>query len=204
MKKEHALIDYTNFKDNDLIAEGFKVVSHSTGNPHAANAVPTVAQVNTATEEFQSANTLAAGGDHQLVILKGKKRTTLETTMGEFADCIDKVADGDIEIIEGCGLRSSKQPIQGLHEDLELKHGQNPGEIIAKCKKWELAGSYVWQYYYGLTPPTDDELWKWKKVSLQLETTMSGFNRGDILIRYCAVLREGMQPWSQHRHIFVI
>jgi len=204
MKKIHALTDYSKYKDNDLIAEGRKVVLKSTGNPHAAGVTPTVAQVKEDTDAFDIANTAAAGGDHQLVIEKGKARAKLEETLHDFAVEIDKVADGDEEIIVSCGLNASSQPTQGLHEDLELEHSEVPHQIIATCKKMEGAGAYVWQYYYGLNPPTDENLWDWKKVTLQIEATLSNFNQGDLCVRYCAVTKDGMQPWSQHRHIFVI
>jgi hypothetical protein len=204
MKKTHALIDYTHYNDNDLIAEGRKVVLMSTGNPHAAGVTPAVDKVKEDTDAFDTANTAAAGGDHVLVIEKGKARIKLEETLHDFAEEIDKVADGDEEIIVGCGLNASSQPTPSLHEDLELERSGVPKQIIAKCMKLEGAGAYVWQYFYGLNPPTDESLWDWKTVTLQIEATLSNFNQGDLCVRYCAVTKDGMQPWSQHRHIFVI
>ena len=183
MRKIHALRDYSHYNDNDLIAEGRKVVLKSTGNPDAADADPTVAEVKTATDNFENANTLAAGGDHQLVTLKGQARDKLETTLSKFAGSIDLVADGNLAVLEGCGLNSSGQPAQHEYNELELSRGEVPNSVNARCRKTDEAGSYAWQIYYGLNPPTDEELWKWKTVTLQIEATLTGINQGDVCVR---------------------
>ena len=204
MKKVHALTDYSKYRESDLIAEGLKIVDKSTGNPHAVGSEPTVLEVKDATKDFEDALIEAISGTRKARILKKKSRVKLETKLRAFAKWIDKVADGDLAIIAGCGLNATKPSKPRLREDLTLKRTDVPNEIIVKCRKWPKTGAYVWQYFYGKTLPTDESLWMLKTVTLQSKARLSEFAQGDILIRYCPVTKDGMQAWSEARHIFVV
>lgn len=204
MRKIHAKKEYEHYKDEELETEGDNVVDKSTNNPDAANAEPTVAEVKAATLAFHNAKIAALDGSHLAVLAKATARKKLEVTLGGFAESIDDVADGDRAIIEGCGLHATDEPARHEYDDLELSHGEVANEVVARCRKTDEAGAYAWQIFYGLAPPTDEELWKIKKVTLQIEAVLTGLKQGDVCVRYCAVTKDGMQPWSQHRHIFVI
>jgi hypothetical protein len=204
MKKIHALCDYSKYRENDLIAEGSKVVKKSTGNPHAAGSVPSVTEIDNATHDFENSCAAAASGSVQSTIIKNLAKETLVKKLGAFAKHIDKVADGDIEIIAGCGLNASRQWTRRKKEDLSLKRSEVPGQIIAACRRWPKAGAYVWQIYYGENQPENDEDWSIKTVTLQTKAVLSNLKQGNLLVRYCAVERDGMQTWSEHRHIFVL
>lgn len=204
MKKIHAKIDYSHYKDDELVTEGENVVAKSENNPNAANADPTVAEVKAATTGFRDANIAAINGGHMAVLAKATARKKLEVTLGGFAGSIDRTANGDRAIIEGCGLHATDEPAKHEYDELELSLGEVANEVVARCRKTDEAVSYVWQIFYGLNPPTDEELWKWKTVTAQIDATLKGITKGDVCVRYCAVTKDGMQPWSQHRHIFVI
>jgi len=105
-------------------------------------------------------------------------------------------ANGDESIILNAGFNPTRQPISPIRPIFSVYYGDNPCEVILKCKAVPGAQSYTWQFSMGGVLPEKDDDWKFAGTSTQATFMMGGLTSlTKYWFRVCAVKPNGMQPW---------
>jgi len=202
MKKP--LIDFSAYYVAALIIKARNIVTKMTGNPDFPTPDPALADITTLIDELEKLVILAADGSHSAHDSMIAKRKELELILRSLGLYVDKIAQGDILIIDRSGFEINKDTSRGNKADFWIDRGGFPGEIECGCARIKRSHSYVWQYYVSETAPTDATVWVLAGVSTQIKMTITDLDSGKkVWIRYCGVLPEGMTPWSKALDIIV-
>ncbi len=202
MKKP--LINFKIYVVEVLITKARNIIAKMTANPDFATPDPALADIKALVDELEKLVILASDGSHSAHDAMLAKRVELEKALRSLGLYVDKIAQGDLLIIENSGFEVSKNYIRGSKADFWIDRGGFPGEIECGCKRIVRVKSVVWQFFVSEIAPTDATVWVLAGVTSQTKMTISDLDAGKkVWIRYCNVLPEGMTPWSKALDIIV-
>jgi len=174
MRKQKAVIDYTQFRENDLPEIAQLIVDKLTANPHFPSPEPTLAVVQGSITDYSTALIKSKDGTKQDTADKIAKRKILEGHLSQLADYVNDTAQGDLVMLEssGCPLTKPYEPVGILPppESFEVSETGNPGEVYIKISTVKKASGYLVLYYFEEdfdTIPPDS---KWHRRNLSKAT----------------------------------
>ncbi len=195
MKKIKVLLDFIRFAIPVKIEFYRNVIVCLTSNITFENPDVELARLNEAvnklTVDYQAAQT----GLHKAVAQMHQSETAADDLFRLTARYVDRIANGDEAIILSAGFNGSKQPVSSSRPHFTAENGENPCEIVLKCKTHPNARSYTWQFSADALPAKEED-WKYAGTSTQATFAIKNLNS---LVKYwfrvAPVTSEGMQPW---------
>ena len=187
-----------------LITKTRNIIAKMTGNPDFPTPDPALADVKALVDDLEKLVILAADGSHPAHDSMIAKRKELELMLRSLGLYVDKIAQGNVLIIDRSGFEINKDTSRGNKAGFWIDRGGFAGEIECGCASIKRSRSYVWQFIVSETAPTDASIWVLAGVSTQIKMTITDLDSGKkVWIRYCGVLPEGMTPWSKALDIIV-
>ena len=179
-----------------LIAYAQQIVKAMTGNAAFPTPVPALTAVTTATDDLQSAQTVARTRVQGAVITRNEKKTALVVLLEQLKGYIQTTADANIEnaasIIASSGM-GVRKPVVRAPRVFGAQSGALSGTAKLFAAPAGHRASYEWQY------STDGgKTWVPASVTLQAKTTIVGLTPGaSVQFRYRPVTKTGEGDWSQ-------
>ena len=161
-----------------LITKTRNIIAKMTGNPDFPTPDPALADVKALVDDLEKLVILAADGSHPAHDSMIAKRKELELILRSLGLYVDKIAQGDILIIDRSGFEINKDTSRGNKAGFWIDRGGFPGEVECGCARIKRSKSYVWQYYVSETAPTDATVWVLAGVSTQIKMTISDLDSG--------------------------
>ncbi|MBI2720609.1 MAG: fibronectin type III domain-containing protein [Bacteroidetes bacterium] len=112
--------------------------------------VPSPATINKAVEELDKQNKLAAKGGKSERADRQAASNKLDILIMELAHYVEKVADGNEEIINKSTFEIKKRSVR-TQFDFEVIVPDDRGVVELKCKR-SMKSVYIWQFHDGETP----------------------------------------------------
>ena len=110
MKTPKVLVSSNPYNDPELSTHALTIVTKMTGNPNFTTPKPSLADVTTAIDDFNSSMTEAATGDHAAVELKNQKRAQLSLLLYQLGTYVQLTSNGDAAKMLDAGFKISKDP----------------------------------------------------------------------------------------------
>jgi len=181
MEPKKALIDFSHYKDDELLVTGTHIYDSLDGNlsfPLLAAKLPSLL---TALNEYSPALAASVGGSKLDTAVKNQKRDALIAILKDIGEDVNDEADGDEPKIVSSGYDMSKddEPIGTLPppEDMNLEFGADPGEIFVKLTPAPRRAKYI--VFFAKDPmPDDDKDWR-QQFSTTSKIELSGLDSGD-------------------------
>lgn len=168
MRKQKAIISYSEVKDNDLTEVAELVIAKLTGNADFPNPPVTLADMRAAKDAYALALVKAKDGTKQDTADKNAKRLVLEGMLADNAGYVNERADGNLVMLQGSGLPISKVPepvgILPAPEKFVVSEGGDPGQVKIEIGVVERATGYIVLYAVNPPPPNDAQ-WMSKTFS---------------------------------------
>ncbi|WP_163714590.1 fibronectin type III domain-containing protein [Mangrovibacterium lignilyticum] len=192
--------------DSELIVLSGGACSQMNGNPHFPTPSPELITVQTATDEFLTADEKSKTGSHQDVAIKNQKRKNLEKLLHALAVYVNLTADGDEAILLSSGFELAKKaeavgPLDAP-EGLQVKAGNARGSLSVSCKRVAGAGSYGFEYRQLQTESDNG----WIRVdSTKHNILVTGLvSGGQYAFRVMAIGSNPQRNWSNEVSSFVL
>lgn len=181
MEPKKALIDFSHYKDDELLVKGTHIYDSLDGNLSFPLSAPSLPSLLTALDEYSPALAAADGGSKLDVSIKNQKREALIEVLRTIGDGVNDEADGDEPKIVSSGFDMTKdrEPIGTLPppEDMDLEFGADPGEIIVKLSTPPREADYI--VFFAKDPmPADDKDWR-QQFSTTSKIELHGLDSGD-------------------------
>lgn len=187
---------------SEKITLGTNHINAMTGNTNypQPSRLPTDAQVQTAQDELDTANTEADAAEitwKQKNQTRGQKEAVWDTVITARANNCEAVTPNDMAALQSTGfpLRSASAPVGQLPEpgDLKATATKNEGEIELRCKALPGASSYEWQC--RLHDAT--AVWSQIKTGTTVKILVTGLTPGLVYaFRVRAIGSAGTGTWS--------
>ena len=183
-------------KVSALITYAQGIVKGMTNNASFPNPTPTLAQVTTAIDELQAAETAALTRAKGAAAIRNEKHTALVALLQQLRSYIQAAADANVEngasIIQSAGIQVRKVPVHAARV-FAAKPAAVSGSVVLHAVSAARRASYEWQY------STDGgKTWITAPVTLQSKTTIAGLAAGaTVLFKYRPVTKAGEGDWSQ-------
>lgn len=161
MKTLKVSINFSTYTDSDLETKAEMILQNMTGNPAFANPIPTLAELQTATENYSVALVKAANLGRTDVAEKNKLRTQLELLLGQLGMYVMYIANGDAAILTSSGYSLTKTPEPQYITNpgnVMLSNGITSGELTSTVKGVKGARTYLHQI--TADPLTADSVWE--------------------------------------------
>ena len=182
-------------KVSALITYAQGIVKGMTNNASFPNPTPTLAQVTTAIDELQAAETAALTRAKGAAAIRNEKHTALVALLQQLRSYIQAAADANVEngasIIQSAGIALKKTPVRPKRV-FAAKFGAVSGSVHLVAEAAARRASYEWQY------STDGgKTWVQAPSTLQAKTTVNGLAPSTtVVFRYRAVTKTGEGDWS--------
>jgi hypothetical protein len=142
--------------------------------------------------------------EERLNALKGNKearlkciniRKKLEKLIRINALYVDRIADGDKEVISSSGYFASKQPQPVKRPVFKVIYGDKDGSVILKRKAVQGAVAYIYQYVEDPLPE-DEKQWIYANFCAQTKCVIKNLESGKkYWFRVFAINRKERLPW---------
>ena len=180
MHKQKAIVDFSKFKDNDLVVFAQGIESKMTNNPDFTKPTPALAVIQTAINEYSAAIAKAHDGTKQDTAVKNDKKKILAELLAKLAAYVNGVANGDIAKLDGSGIPLTKLPatvgILPAPENFTVTTGDISGVAYLEMKKVPKAKGYV--ALYAKSPaPADRKDWQ-SLLFTKTKDTVTGLESG--------------------------
>jgi hypothetical protein len=110
---------------------------------------------------------------------------------------VDRIANGNQEIMASSGFHTSKQPEPATRPEFRVLNAYTEGNIVLIRKAVKGAAAYIWQYVPNPLPE-DEKLWVYAGVSPQAKCVIENLDVGTkYWFRVAAVTRKGQLEWSK-------
>jgi len=179
-----------------LVTFARAVVQGLTSNPSLfPKPSPPVAQLNTAIDALQEAETAAHSRTRGTRPVRDEKRAALLVLLEQLRGYVQQVADAHADsaqsIAESAGLTVRKAAVRHV-APLSVKAGGISGTARLVARRLARRASNEWQY------STDGKTWTSAPPTLQCRTTITGLQPGVLTyFRHRAVTKDGPTEWSQ-------
>lgn len=177
---------------------GRRVSKDLNGNPFFPNPQPTPAEITTAVEAVENAQTMAAGGSKEAMLQLQTQVKQLETILSQAAKYVEFVSNGDESKIISAGMevKAKATPIGPMSKPTDFKIGytESAGEFACSIQPMKGAFSYIFQY---TTTPEKENSWENGAISTKARAIVSGLSSGTKYFFRCAAIGSaGQGPWS--------
>lgn len=179
-----------------LIVYAKGIVTRMTANASFPNPSPTLAQVTSAIDDLQLAETAALARTKGAAASRNEKRAALVSLLQQLRADIQKAADADrpngASIVQSAGVALRKTPTHRART-FAAKPGKVSGTAKLVATTAARRASYEWQY------STDGgKTWATAPATLQAKTAIAGLAAGaNVQFKYRAVTKTGEGDWSQ-------
>jgi hypothetical protein len=189
--------------DAALIVDSGRILAGMTGNAHYPAPVPALADVTTARNAFVAAVNAQSGP--LATIARRQLRAQLVALLRSLALYVQQNCMGDPLVLLGSGYPGQKrpQPAAPLSApgNLRLVRGKISGQLRARCKGVEQAGSYQWRYATTAAPTA----WTEVDPTLGARVTLYGLVPGtEYVVQVRAVGTLGPSDWSVGSTLMVV
>ena len=195
MRKQKAVINYTQFRDNDLTEIAQLIVNKLTANPHFPSPQPTLVVVQGSISDYSTALIKSKDGTKKDTADKNARRKILEGHLSQLADYVNDTAQGNLVMLEGSGCPLTKQfePVGILPppESFEVSETKNPGQVYIKISKVRKATGYLVLYYFEEDFDTEPPDSKWYRRNFSKTT---GILKGLLSGKKCIFKAAALSP----------
>ena len=181
MGDKKALIDFSHFKDDELLVTGRHIYDSLDGNSNFLGLAGKLPTLLTALDEYEPALAKSIGGSKLDTSIKNQKREALIDVLKDIGEDVNDEADGDEPKIVSSGYDMSKdrEPVGTLPppEDMNLEFGPDPGDMIVKLTPAPREAKYI--VFFAKDPmPDDDKDWQ-QQFSTTSKIELRGLDSGD-------------------------
>jgi hypothetical protein len=178
-----------------LITYAQGIVKGMTGNPSFPNPVPTLAQIQTAISDLQTAETAALTRAKGAIATRNEKHAVLVSLLQQLKAYIQAQADANVEngasIIQSAGV-AVRKPITHHTRVFAAKAAAVSGAAKLVAETAARRASYEWEYSID-----GGKTWVEAPPTLQAKTTITGLpSTTSVQFRYRSVTKTGASNWS--------
>lgn len=170
---------FDKLSDNDLEAKANSIIISLTGNADFPTPSPTLTVLQTASDNFTSALSVAKNGSPYEKAVKNQKRAELITLLHSEGNYVLFTCNGDFLKAKSSGFSIAQGPTPAPPvmpaSNQMVEDGPNAGEVDFSFDKVPGAKSYVYQYTPD--PVTDNSVWQ-AQVGTVRKVTISALNSG--------------------------
>jgi hypothetical protein len=179
-----------------LISLAKAIAQGLTGNASFPNPEPTVAAINAAIADLETAETAATTRVQGAVAARNGKRAALVALLQQLKGYIQKIADADREtapaLIQSVAMGVRKAPVHAKHA-FGVKHGTVSGSAALVTAVAGRRASYEWEF-----SSDGGKTWQTAPPTMQTKTTIVGLQPGTSYSFRCrSVTKAGAADWSQ-------
>ena len=153
---------FERLSDAALSARVSEIITCMTGNANFTTPKPSLAQMQTALDEFSTAVATAVSGSLLQKAIKNDKRQELIDLVHKLSYYVLFMAEGDETVARSSGFTIAKVYSSSADIDkpygLKLQNGLNDGELVLSFLKVKGAKSYIYQF--APDPIADDTVWQ--------------------------------------------
>jgi hypothetical protein len=203
MKRVRVKLDFKRISPALLIEFARNIVSKMTGNPLFMTPDVPMPDVEAKAYNLEQKFIAARGGGKAKTAEMHDAKRELLSVLFVLSLYVDKIAIGNETVVLSSGFNGTSQNNPAQKRAFTLENTDTPGEITASCKRIAKHGAYCWQFCVSDTIPAENA-WIWAGVSLQTRMCITNLDIDKrVWVRYCAVTRYGMAPWSEPLNIIV-
>jgi hypothetical protein len=172
---------YRHSSDGNLSKLSSRIVQSMKGNANFPNPTPAQTAIETACQGFQTALNFAGRNDRTLASAKNDKKAALVGVLGDLAEYVTTVANGDKTILlssgfDITGIKSNLQELQPIAA-LDVEIG-SPGQATTSVKR--VAGARAYVHECTPDPITPNSVWTSETVTDREHT----FNSLQSMVKY--------------------
>jgi hypothetical protein len=159
MKNPKLQLSFTTYSDSNFLTKAILIVTSMTNNPAFANPIPTLADVQTALDNYAKNLTAAGSLGRTNVADKNQSRGILEQLLFQLGLYVMFIANGDTAILTSSGYTLAKDPQPRKLENpgnVVLSYGITSGALISSVTKGN-ATSFIHEITDAL--PTANTNW---------------------------------------------
>lgn len=154
--------EFRYYSDGTILIFSKGVLVALTGNAFFPTITPTLATLQTATDAYDAALSLAKEGGKANISAKNARKQELVTILEDIALDLMKTAAGNEEMLSTTAypLTKVRQPLPplGVPVIVKIDNGNGTGELVIMAKT--LPGVRIFMYEYTPEPLTEDSEWK--------------------------------------------
>lgn len=173
------LNSFDRLSESELSTKTQRITNSMNGNPNFTDPIPTIEEVTTKGDNFDSSLIAARSGDRTKIAIKNEKRLELIDTIHRLARYVEMVANGNRSILMSSGFDVTKERSSSVEleqpKNVKLSDGNNSGELYVSCDGVQGAKSYMFQN--TTDPLVNDNVWT-SEVSTKSEYTFKGLGSG--------------------------
>jgi hypothetical protein len=170
----HRIINgYKQYRDNDLISFGYRVLGKMKGNARFSDAPAALAELEEVLPRYQDVNAKASMGDDEMRSERKALRAKTLDLLAELGEYVTGKASGDEVTLVSSGFELKKargakpiSPIKELKVTIE-----KVGEAVTKVNR--VAGAKAYVHQYTTDPLTGSNVWV-NKVTTEPKHTFTG------------------------------
>lgn len=153
-----ALSNFNRLTDGALEAKCHLIISSLTGNAAFPTPIPTLAEIEAASDDYSSALVTAGTGNRSDIANKNAKRETVISLYNRLCTFVNLTANGNAALLLTTGFDVSKTPepkVVTKPQNLKVMNGAAAGSLLVSVKRVPGAYSYVHQYTTDATLAPD-------------------------------------------------
>jgi len=174
MKKDRIVLDFLRLPKFQKVVFGKNVSAQMKDNPKFATPDVSVEEVETATNLLETRSVASINGGKESTALANQAEESWDDIIRKMAKYVDRIADGDGVVILNAGFNIAKQPAPASRPEFSVELGAMSGAVELRRQAVEGAKAYIWQYYIGETPPTNEESWVTAHVTSKASVELTG------------------------------
>jgi hypothetical protein len=179
----------------EIVSIAKAVVVSMTGNPAFPNPQPTLAAINAAIADLETAEAAAKARTHGAVATRNQKRKALVTLLEQLRGYVQTVADADGEramaLIQSAAM-NVKKVTPRAQRVFAVKQAALSGAVTLVTPSAGHRSSYEWEF-----SADGGKTWQALPPTIQAKTSMTGLVAGATYsFRYRSVTRSGAADWS--------
>lgn len=191
-------LNFKAYTDGALLILAQAIVLALSGNIFFPVLSPSLANLQTAINNYSDALAAAAQGGRNNVVVKNARKADLIKVLTSMALDIMKIADGDIIMLTSSAFPLSKDriPLGPMENPQILKLEDGPVSGSLKVTIGKVKGSMNYGYEYTLDPLTDASVWE-SEIDSSIKHTIADLEAGKkYWVRVVAYGRNGQETYS--------
>ncbi len=209
VKKIKVALNLDRLSVPEKIEKSRSIVTKMTGNenfPDPPGTDPALADVTTATDEFEAAHVAAQTGGKTETATQHEKETVVDNLLTQLGHHVEDVANNNPETAKsivlsaGMDVKKDSEPVGELPapEDMKAEFGDEEGKIELDSDNVKGASAYVWNVSADpIAPGSWEMMGDFESLSTASKFTWEDLTPGDKFhFRVAAVGAEGRGAWS--------